>query len=276
MVKKILFLFYFIVPISLFSQDIERIKISGKITAPIGEDIEGITIYNVSSQSGTVTDAGGVFEIEAAENDRLSITALQFATFTVIVDNGVIDVQKMGIYLNPVVNQLQEVIVRPYDLLGNVVADVGRIKTANVVPNWNLSYESMEFEYEFTSDKYTSVKGNKAEEAYHNGQEQYGGDLIGLAAGLANLIFSSSKKNKGGIRNVDTTGDMLSNGLRQRFSNSYIQDVFGIKEDQANDFIYFAEENGMQMDYLLAKNEIVLLDFMFRKRDAYKIRNEEN
>jgi len=275
MFKKILFIFYFTLPFCLFSQEIDRVSIAGKVTAPIGEDVEGVTIYNVSSQKGTITLADGTFEIDVTENDRLSITALQFSTFTVIVDRGVVEVQKMGIYLNPVVNQLQEVIVRPYDLLGNVIADVGRIKTANVVPKWNLSYESLEFGYEFTSDKYTSVKGNKAEEAFHNGQEQYGGDLIGLAGSIANLIFSSKKKHMTN-KEIKVERDLVSKSLRQRFSNSYIQDIFGIPQEHANDFIYFAEENGMQLHYLLARNEILLLDFMYQKSDAYKNRREEN
>ena len=111
MLKKLLLTIILLLPICLLAQDIERIIISGKVTAPKGEDIEGITIYNVSSQKGTVTSPEGIFALKVAENDRVSVTALQFSTFIVIVDKGVIDNKRMGIYLNPVVNQLEEVIV---------------------------------------------------------------------------------------------------------------------------------------------------------------------
>lgn len=264
MVKQLLLVLFVMTPICLFSQDIDRIKISGKVTAPLGEDIEGISIYNLSSQMGTITSPEGLFELSVTENDRISVTALQFSSFTVIVDSGVIESEKMGIYLNPVVNQLEEVIVRPYDLLGNVKADVGRIQTANVVPQWDLSYESLEFNYEFSADQYTSVDGNKAEEAFFNGQRQASLDFIGLAG----LLFPKKKKRT--FRELNSEKNLVAKSLRQRFSNSYLSLVFGIQEEQANDFIFFVEENGMQRNWLKQENEILLLEFMYQKSDAYK------
>ena len=253
-----------LLPFCLLSQDIERIIIAGKVTAPMGEDIEGITIYNVSSQKGTVTSPDGLFELKVAENDRISVTALQFSTFIVIVDEGVIESKKMGIYLNPVVNQLEEVIVRPYDLLGNVTADVNKIKTANVVPQWDLSYESLEFDYEFSADQYTSVKGNKAEEAFFNGQQPATLNFIGLAG----LLFPKKKKRT--FKELNEDKNYIARSLRQRFSNGYLSSIFGIQEEQANEFIYYVEENGMLSSWLKEENEIRLLDFMYQKSEAYK------
>jgi hypothetical protein len=268
MVKQLLAVFFFILPFSLLSQEIDRVNIVGKVTAPLGEDVEGVSIYNVSSQQGTITSFTGAFELSVAENDRIAVSALQFSTFTVIVDRGVIDNHKMGIYLNPVVNQLEEVIVRPYDLMGNVIADVGRIKTANVVPQWDLSYHSLEFDYEFSDDQYSSIEGNKAEEAFFNGQQQASLDFIGLAG----LLFPKEKKKT--FKEINTERDLVAKSLRQRFSNTYLLDVFNISEENANDFIYFAEENGMRIEFLQAKNEILLLDFMYLKSRDYKNRRE--
>lgn len=272
MVKQLLTILIFFVPVYLLSQDIDRVKITGKLTAPVSEDVEGVTIYNVSSQQGTVTSPEGDFEIEVAENDRLAITALQFSTFIVVVDKGVVDKKRMGIYLNPVVNQLEEVIVRPYDLLGNVEADVSRIKTINIDSQFDLSYQTLEFDYEFSDDQYSAIRGNAANDAFHNGQEQYGGDLIGLTAAIVNLFIPKKKKKT--IKETRAEATLVANSLRQRFSNSYILDVFGIQEEKANEFLFFAEENGMYWELLKAENEILLLDFMYSKRDAY-IKNSE-
>ncbi|MFT4851603.1 MAG: hypothetical protein ACI83B_004170 [Sediminicola sp.] len=266
--KQLLLLFILLLPLCLLSQDIERIIILGKVTAPVGEDIEGITIYNVSSQKGTVTSPEGLFDLTVAENDRVSVTALQFSSFIVIVDKGVIENKKMGIYLNPVVNQLEEVIVRPYDLLGNITADVNKIKTANVVPQWDLSYESLEYGYEFSADEMTSIKGNKAEEAYFNGPRFSGGDIIGLAAGLASLLLPKKKKKT--FKEINEDKNYVARSLRQRFSNSYLLSNFGIEEEQANEFIYYVEENGMQSIWLKEENEIRLLDFMYQKSKDFK------
>jgi len=274
MVKQLLTIFFFCLPIYVLSQDIDRVKISGKLTAPVNEDVEGVTIYNVSSQQGTVTNPEGVFEIEVAENDRLAITALQFSTFIVIVDRGVIDKRKIGIYLNPVVNQLDEVIVRPYDLLGNVKADVARIKTIHIDSKMDLTYKSLNFDYEFSDDQYSAIRGNAAHNAFYNGQEQYGGDLIGLTAAIVNLFIQKKKKNS--VKKPDTEISYVANGLRERFSNTYITEVFGIPEAKANDFLFFAEENGMDSKWLKEENEIRLLDFLYTSSAAYKKQSAQN
>ncbi len=194
MLKQLLIILFFCFPVYLLSQDIDRVKVTGKLTAPVSEDVEGVTIYNVSSQQGTVTSPEGDFEIEVAKNDHLAITALQFSTFTVIVDSGVINKKRIGIYLNPVVNQLEEVIVRPYDLLGNVEADVSRIKTINIDSKFDLSYKALNFEYEFSDDYLSAVRGNAAHDAFYNGQEQYGGDLIGLTTAIIKMFISKKKR----------------------------------------------------------------------------------
>lgn len=270
MLTRLFFIYILLTPFILQAQDIERIKIQGKVTAPKGEDVEGVSIYNVSSQKGTISSVDGEFTIEVAENDRLLVSALQFSSFTVIIDQGVIINKRLGIYLNPVVNQLEEVIVRPYDLSGNVLVDVGRIKTANIVPEWDLSYESLEFNYEFSADQYTSVKGNKAEEAFYNAQQQANLNFVGLAG----LLFP--KKKRKNTRVINTERNLVAKNLRQRFSNSYISDVFGISEENANEFIYFVEENGMRTDMLKANNEILLLDFMYQKSEDFLKQTEEN
>jgi hypothetical protein len=255
---------------SLLSQEIERIRIEGKVTAPLGEDVEGVSIYNVSSQQGTITSPNGNFELPVAEHDRISISALQFSTFTVIVDEGVLNTGKMRIYLNPVVNNLEEVIVRPYDLLGNITADVGRIKTADVVPDWDLTYKTIEFEYEFSDDRWSAVRGNAAEEALGlNSVPMAKVDLLKLIKMFYNPKTKSSRQRF-------AEKNLAAKGLRQRFSNSYLSEVFDIGGEEANDFIYFAEENGMHLDLLRASNEILLLNFMFEKSAAYKKQRGEN
>jgi hypothetical protein len=256
---------------SLFamSQEIERFKIRGIITAPVGEDVESVSIYNISSQKGTITNSEGGFELEVVENDRIQVTALQFQSFTVIVDKGVVATESMAIYLNPAVNQLDEVIVRPYDLSGNIIADVNRIKTANMNPQWDLSYETLEFGYEFSDDQYSAIAGNKAEEAFYNGQKQASLNFIGLAG----LFFP--KKPKKQVEKITDKASLIR-AMRQRFSNAYITATFNISEDRVNDFIYFLEENGIESALLKTENELRLLDFLAAQSIIYKDQFESN
>ncbi|PKA82294.1 hypothetical protein ATE92_0422 [Ulvibacter sp. MAR_2010_11] len=263
MYKLLLLVVLILLPISVFSQEIERVKIQGLITAPQGEDVEGVSVYNISAQTGTITNAEGAFEIEVAENDRIQITALQFQSFTVIIDRGVVAVKRATIYLNPAVNQLKEITVRPYDLSGNIVADVNRIDTYDYRKQWDLSYETMEFRYEFSDDALTSIKGNKAEEAFYNGQKQASLDFVGLTS----LLFSGKRKNKS---QEAVQRKALLRATRERFSNDYITKTFEIPEDKVNDFFYFIEDKAIETRLLKTENELLMIDFLAQQSVIYK------
>ncbi|PQB03743.1 carboxypeptidase-like regulatory domain-containing protein [Aureitalea marina] len=253
----------------VLSQEIDRVTIQGQITAPTGEDIEGISIYNISDQEGTITDKDGKFELAVAKNDRVQVTALQFQSFTVIVDEGVIEVRKLTIYMNPAINQLEEVIVRPYDLLGNVTADVKRIQTSVISPDWDLSYSTLEFDYQFTPDALTGVRGNAAEEALGYSDLRAGADVIGLVG----LLFPKKKKTE---KQVATDKEVITTALRQRYSNAYITQTFGIPSEKVNDFIYFTEEEGIDQNLLKDANEIELLEFLRTQSIKYKSQLDNN
>jgi len=272
MTKKLLLLLFIVTSPALFAQDIDRTKVSGKIHVPQGEDAEGISVYNISSQKGTITDADGTFEISIAENDRLQITALQYQSFTVVVDKGIVDRKVMNIFLNPAINQLEEVVVRPYDLSGNINVDVKKIPTHNVTKDWDLSYYNLEYGYQFEQDDKTAIKGNAAEEALHSTSLEDGANVLAILGGVAQLLFPNGKKIS--IVEEQENQSLLSNNIQQRFSKDFIAANFGIPEDKAVDFLFFAQENGLDQDLLKPQNEMQLMEFLFQKSKEYKERGE--
>src|SRR5690554_7780647 len=110
MMKKLLLLLLLVAtPIVVLAQEIDRVKVQGKVIVPEGEDAEGISVYNASSQQGTITKSDGSFEIEVAENDRLRIFALQYQPFTAVVDKGIIERKRLNIYVYQAITELEEV-----------------------------------------------------------------------------------------------------------------------------------------------------------------------
>ncbi|RFN59852.1 carboxypeptidase-like regulatory domain-containing protein [Marixanthomonas ophiurae] len=260
-----------LLPLLSIAQDIERVVIEGFITAPVSEDVEGVNIYNNSTQKGTVTNDKGEFKLKVGVNDRVLVTALQFQSFTIIVDKGIVDTKIMKIYLNPAVNQLEEVIVRPYDLSGNIVADVNRVKTYTFAPKMDLSYEALNYKYEFQPDALTKVEGNAAEEALHDNALKNGANILGIIG----LLFPENMEiNLVKNKNIEDRVQ-ISRTLRQRFSNAYIEETFGIPKEKANDFLYFAEDGGLTETMLKGENEMELLDYMYQQSNLYKKNSEE-
>ncbi len=268
MYKKLLFLLILLCSIPSISQEITRITIQGKITAAKGEDVEGINIYNKSSEKGTVTSKEGVFQIRVAENDRVLISAMQFQSFIVIVDKGILKAGGMNIYLNTVINQLDEVIIRSYDISGNIVADVKRISIIHIDADWDLSYETLQFGYDFAPDSQSAISGNKAEEAYFNSSVPVGGNILGLAG----LFFKKKKTEK----QLITETDMVTKAVQSRFGINYISNTFNIPEDKVNEFVYFVEENGIDKNLLRSENELQLFEFIQKQSEVYLLQSKEN
>ncbi len=254
----------------LRAQDIERTQVSGKIHVPPGEDAEGISVYNISSQKGAITDAEGSFEIAVAQNDRLRITALQYQAFTVVVDRAIVELGKMNIFLNPSVTQLDEVVVRPYDLTGNVRADVRKIPVYEVTKNWDLSYKNLEYGYTFEPDAQSAIQGNAAEEALHGNSLKHGANILAILGGVGQLLFPEGKK----LTLVEKKKQqvLISNNIQQRFSREFIHDNFDISEENAVDFLFFAQENGLDEKLLKPENEMELMQFLHKKSKEYKAR----
>ncbi|WP_271855556.1 carboxypeptidase-like regulatory domain-containing protein [Patiriisocius marinus] len=256
-----LLLFFLFISLSSFAQEISRIPIDGSITAPVGEPVEGIHIYNISAQKGTITDENGFFKMEMAVNDRLEVTALQFVSFKVVIDEGVIKNKQVKIYMNPAVNELAEVIIRPYDLTGNIKVDVSKIKTFDVAKNLDLSYEEITFAYDFAPDAQTSIKGNYAEEVFYNGQSQNGGNVLGLVALLADAIFRSSVKTKS-PEQLEAENQKLLHSFKARFTDEIMVSRFHIPEDKAAQFRYYLEDQNIPQNLMKLENELLLFEYI--------------
>lgn len=267
MVKKIFFLIFISFSTFVFSQDIVRVKVEGRINVPNGEDAEGISVYNVSSQKGTVTNEEGNFEIDVAENDRLQIFALQYKTFTVVIDKGVVDKKKLNIFVNPAITQLDEVVVSPYDLSGNINADIEKIPTYSIGKDWDLSYASMEYGYNFQRDKTSAIQGNAAEEALNINHLTDGLNFVSILGGVSNLLFPKGKRlnPKDQVKNTER----ISNNMQERFSQEFIHDNFGIPREKTTDFLFYAQENGLEEHLLRPEQELELMTFLQKKSKDY-------
>ena len=272
MLKNILFLILLSISPFIYAQDIDRIKVEGKINVPNGEDAEGISVYNLSSQKGTVTNDDGRFEIDVAENDRLQIFALQYKTFTVIIDKGVVDKKKITIFVNPAITQLEEVVVRPYDLSGNINADIEKIPTYSIGREWDLSYNTMEYGYNFQRDKTSAIQGNAAEEALNSNHLTDGLNFVSILGGVSNLLFPKGKKLNSS--ELAKKGDRVSNNMQERFSREFIHDNFDIPREKTSDFLFYVQENGLEERLLQGEHELELMSFLKEKSKEYKKRTE--
>ena len=89
MKNLLFFIFFFTFSFQLGAQITQRIEINGRIIVT-SNDVEGVTVYNTSSNKGTVTNDKGEFAIEVRLNDVLEFSALQFEKFSINIDEKIL------------------------------------------------------------------------------------------------------------------------------------------------------------------------------------------
>jgi len=246
---------------SIYAQIENRKYIKGKINVPAKDDPENISVYNKTTKNGTVTDELGSFKIFAAVNDTLSIKSIQYDDFKVVVDREVFDNKTMTIYLKESISILDEVVVRPYDLSGNLKEDAQNIETLTMQPI-TASSKSIVYAYtggqKYAADRQTSPEKAITDQSYF----RYGLNFANLFKLLVN-----SKKNKS-TKNGSKT--FKNSDLREMYSNEFFKTYLKIPKNKINEFLTFLQKNGLNQKLLAKGSEMELIQFLIDKSRIFR------
>ncbi len=260
--KNSLFFLLLVLSFPLFAQN-ERIEIQGNIQVPLGAEAGGITVYNLVSHRGAVTDDEGTFEIAAKLNDSLAVSAVQYQKFIVIMDKGVIATKMLNITVREAVNELEEVIVRPYDLSGNVNVDIQKVKVF-VDPLEMDSEEILEKPY-YPPANQAPVKNIAMDDPY-------------MKNGLNFVnIFKA-------VFNSDSNGKTYSNKpkkdveikVRELYEDEFFQEYISIKKENIGEFIFFAKNNGLNDKMMQKGHELDLIEFLIEQGKVFKLKQNKD
>lgn len=242
------------------AQITSRVMINGKISVPIGDNVEGLVIYNRSTNKGTITNEKGIFKISAGINDRIEVVAMQYQHFMILVDKGIVDSKRLNVFLNESINQLDEVVVTPYDLLGNVSVDIKKIGlTQSGIGDVaeETSSRINDADYSFTQDEISDVNSREFMEK---------GMINGLNfVNLFKLVYNTKNKTEKGKHPID-----IDVKVRDMYNDQFFKDYLALELDQINDFIFFAEDNGLDARYFEAGKELDLLQFLAYQSKLYR------
>lgn len=133
--SKVVFIFFILAATNAFAQEPVRTKLNGKVSAEMS-NLEGIYIINLKTEKATITDKGGYFSILANVGDTLMFSAVQFKGIRIELTPKNFERELFFVKMEPIMNQLQEVIVRRYDNI-NAVA-------LGIIPKGQKSYTPAE------------------------------------------------------------------------------------------------------------------------------------
>jgi len=254
--KRIVLLVISLLTLNAFSQDIERIPINGKIIVST-EDKEGVTVYNSSSNRGTVTDKGGYFKINVALGDVIEFGALQFQDFKVSISEKVLNSKRLTVILVEEVNKLDEVVILPFDLTGNFNTDLENVRTYNVsLDDVYFGLDHIE-DFEFSAD-YKTKADNLAFNEYNPRVENML-NLVNVAGFLLKQVVDFDINKKKTKKEKELKKTPFKQAL-DAYSINFIHTNFNIPLTQVEAFTEYVEKEGVDESLFEKDKELQLLE----------------
>jgi len=259
--RKSVFLLLVLLSLSIHGQSISRVEVKGLITSN-DNDVEGITVFNTSSNKGTITNTAGEFTIKVGLNDIIEIAALQFQAVSVIVDAEVIQSKQLKIYLAEHINQLDAVLLSS-GLSGNIETDITNAKTVKPIV---VNMGNMNVDFEYNDDKAfdNSVVNNHLTSILDPNARNYLPDL----GKILKLIF---KKNPLIIQKklfIEQVSEKHKDIL-DIYSHKFISETCNLPVDKAELFIAYIEAKGIKNELYRPENEIYLIEFLVKQSKAF-------
>jgi len=269
--KNILLLCIVLTSFLATSQTFQRVKVDGKIIVE-GSDVEGITVFNTSSNKGVITNDKGEFTVEVALNDFIEFRALQYQNFDLQVSKAIIESKRMRVFLIEEINKLDEILLLTKGLTGELKTDVATVKTFN--PKLDALYFGIQRrdESEFSDDLRSKVNN---ETMHSQSQTMVNGlNIVNVVDQLLLPLFRTEMKDK----KASGIPDVPVSAVKYYFGSEFIIDNFDIPEHRVEEFIRFVEDDeNFDVSLLNYGKELEFLEVLFKKSQLFlKTKSDKN
>ena len=263
--KHLLLLFTFLLSISYtaFGQTLDRIEINGKVIVEINE-VDGLVVYNKTSNNRTLTDSNGEFKIHVALNDEIEISALQFKTFMVRITQDIIASRQLTAFLVERINNLDEVVILPFGLSGNLTTDLNKLRTFNLDIDAIYSDVENAEDFQYTEPQYAAVENMiLKKDQFYNGV-----DFVKITNWLIKPRLKSKNSKDKNDQKFSNFNDLMTS-----YTNDFISANFEIPKEKVEAFIVFAEKNNTDKRLLDTGKDIQLIEYLVTQSQLFL--NEE-
>jgi len=271
-ISKVFSIVFFMVLFSQFanSQRFERELLKGKIISDSME-VENITVFNLSAKNAVITNIEGEFYIKAIATDTLYFQGVSFVSKQYVLTEKDFKNEVLEIQLYVKINELNEVVVSPYTLTGNLHVDTQKIKVIEL----DLKSIDLRSSKTYDDDRFYKAPQNTAVSSHFapNGSNidfKIIGNFIGNILGIKGnpKKYSDSVYEQRRLRDIQSKS--YSQHIKERFSNHFFQKALKIKEEEVVDFLIFSEPDLNELAELLKpNNNFKLTDYLVQKSQEF-------
>ena len=236
MFKKIILL----LALTQFSFSQERELIQGKVIYR-NINVPAANVINNTSQTSTITNDQGEFEIFAKEGDEIIFSSVQYIIRTVRVNDEILKNKRLIVQINQRVRELDEVVITPDDT------------------DKFLDLKEEQFKgFDYLADKSTKIENILTD----NRQVVNGLNFVNIFKLLSSLVDSKSEEEKLSI--------LPSEALPLILEENFFTDILKLEFFEVNDFLLQLDLDSEIKQLIIKKNQFLLIDYLLNKSDTYK------
>ena len=272
----VLFIFFFFIFQFGTAQHVERKVLKGRIVADSIE-VENLTVFNITSNVGAVTNVDGRFSIKARATDTLFIQGLSYDSKKYILTDKDFWLEELEIRLQVRVTELNEVEITPYSLTGIIEEDIKRIQVYG--DGFTKIDAKKVMHYEDDVRLGTPVNTAMPSHFAPNGSNF---NFLAIGAGIVSLFVKdrNSKKYSERVfeerRERDIQSKSFSDHMFERFSHNFFVETLKIKHKDIPLFLQYAEMPIKDLSlFLKSEYELQLIQYLTLKAKEFKSENQK-
>ena len=250
--NKTFLLFLFLVVTSASAQNVFFYKLEGKVINS-NKGITDVHVMNTSSNRATITDEEGLFSIAARLNDTILFSAVQYKRVNLVVTRAMLESSSIVVPLEEFINELDEVVVRPYNLSGDLGRDMNNLKTDKVYVAATLGLPN------------AYVKPITQAERKLN-EATTGGGLVPLNP-IINAISGRTKYLKKVLASKEKYA--RTSRVREYYADSLFVKYLKIPENKIEDFMYYCEVDNSFSSVVDSHDKLKIWEYLKLRSTAY-------
>ncbi|WP_343065466.1 carboxypeptidase-like regulatory domain-containing protein [Arenibacter arenosicollis] len=245
----------------LMAQDFSK-TLEGKVYSEDG-DVAATHVLNTTTKKAAITDINGFFSIAVRLNDTLVFSAVQYKRKEIVVNAGILDSKFLSIPLEESNIALDEVIVMPYNLTGELGRDMRNMDIDPVISATSLGLPNAHVKPLMQSERLLR-------------EASMGPLSIGMLTSIPfnpiiNAISGRTKMLKKRVaRDVNYN---KSQQLRTEFADSLFVLQLKIPMEKIDDFLYYCEVDANFNAIIDSQDLFAIWDFIKQKSFVYRKNN---
>jgi hypothetical protein len=257
MKSKAIYILLLLLPFMALCQNVPRQVLRGQIVADSLE-VEGISVNNISSNIGAVSDNMGNFTIYARPADTLLFSSISYRPARLILTKEDFELDKIVVQLDVNVTVMDELVITPNRLTGNLDTDSKKTKIKMLLPDYDA--EKLLDPNSMKNYRYSNV---------NTAMPQTESSLQGISFNkLAKLLFKSKKSKPAPVK--DTSSSLpFAVVVKERFTYYFFTETLKIPHKEIGLFLTFCDQGTETNALLDVQKEFELTEYLVVKSKEY-------